>query len=1379
MASIKKISSLSDWNSADSNRVYFSSNGTGKLFSFDHSFSGLSVDSQYWQILYLTGSPYVVDDGLFLTVDNENSVDYLRSRHYYSGDFDIYVSYEDLSSETTSTTRYLYFGLTDKSIDTLDNITMRMGIGIESSAVSISAEVLEDTDTTVLYSGAFAKNYTSGKLRIKRTGTLVEFYAEDATESWEKLGDFTDAAISAHSDMHLFFESRFDTSSSTDNFSVKVSGIEDQTVFSTYYGNVVDSFEFDDSGSTVYYSLIADSDQIKNIVAVRLKSAQTESGLSLATWSSYNTSINGSFSIGSNHKFFTYDIKLMTSVSGDSPVLDSIKFGLSEIIESEETPYIVAPSQNEVFDSILRILWKVPSDYISGSTKRYYKIEYKNDNVGINNWVLITNRADPDAGFFDWRTDGLEEDDNYQIRITTIFVEDGNISSGLPDAVLVVGSGENIDGVFRVVGSHNGENLYEGDDGFIYFDGTDTWYIGSSIDNESGLYYSGTVLGTWSVDLGASPAPTLTEYIEESSDESDTLDDDSSSSYEFSSTSTASSESSSTRIQTSSSVSSLSESTSSESTQILTSSTSSPSSSKSSKSSESSESSSSTERVRFSTSSSLSSSSTKIKSSSSSSTVLAILRGTGNNLFGQLGVKDFENRDVFTKVLVNEYEDFRLISSGAHHAFIQRKDGTTMVAGRNTYGQLGLGDNTDRNEFTDLSSDYDYAADIQCGEHYSVIKRSDGTVWVCGRNHHGQLGLGDNVDRNSFEQLPIKYTGCRKIAAGSEFMMIEKLNGYIDVVGANEKGQLGIGDEIDRNEFYETRIRLPRKMSAGSLASYYESSTGSVYSAGDNFHGQLGLGDNTNRSSFTQISGITSPERLVSGGNHVLIVDSSGILKGCGDNNLGQLGLGDNVDRNVFTSIGVVNPIQVRAGFHHTMAVASNGILYGTGYNFYGQLGLGHNNAVNSLTRISGYPYPELVNCGGYHTFLLTEFSESESSTERFDTSSSSWSVDDPILIYPYGYFQSSETNMADANGYFEGDSFYIPSNDISIAIMMFVSTSMPGYWSLEKADPDSSTSFSFHADLKIGAEVSIEQLSIGDIVRVVFDGPVGAEVLCYKVYFRRISEWSSSSSTQVAGSTSSESSQSSESSPSVSTSSTSTQQMTSSSSSPSSSSPSSHSSSTTSSYSSASSESSPSSLSSSSTTSSDSSASSESSPSSLSSSTQILSSSESSSSSTLLKSSTSTQYLPSSQSSSSDSSSTPSSISSDSSQSSESSPSSSSESSSSSTSVNEPVVAYPNGYFEVSATNLADASGDYVGNTVAVSRNSDIVMISYVASSAAGTWTVQRFNGVTYDVIATPIPGQETSLSTGLSAGDEYRILFDGPNGTELLSYRVDFGLS
>jgi len=82
-----------------------------------------------------------------------------------------------------------------------------------------------------------------------------------------------------------------------------------------------------------------------------------------------------------------------------------------------------------------------------------------------------------------------------------------------------------------------------------------------------------------------------------------------------------------------------------------------------------------------------------------------------------------------------------------------------FVCGYNDHGQLGLGDTgdtTDRNTFTAVPAlpDGKVAERAISGGYHTMILAEDGTVFACGWNNKGQLGLGDTTDRNTFTAVP-------------------------------------------------------------------------------------------------------------------------------------------------------------------------------------------------------------------------------------------------------------------------------------------------------------------------------------------------------------------------------------------------------------------------------------------------------------------------------------------------------------------------------------------------------------------------------------------------------------------------------------------------
>lgn len=75
-------------------------------------------------------------------------------------------------------------------------------------------------------------------------------------------------------------------------------------------------------------------------------------------------------------------------------------------------------------------------------------------------------------------------------------------------------------------------------------------------------------------------------------------------------------------------------------------------------------------------------------------------------------------------------------------------------------------------------------------------QRESGTVYAFGRNDHGQLGTGDEIDRAA--PSPILLPPVIQVSAGSSYSLCLTGSGAVYAFGANSFGQLGLGDMEDR-----------------------------------------------------------------------------------------------------------------------------------------------------------------------------------------------------------------------------------------------------------------------------------------------------------------------------------------------------------------------------------------------------------------------------------------------------------------------------------------------------------------------------------------------------------------------------------------------------
>jgi len=82
------------------------------------------------------------------------------------------------------------------------------------------------------------------------------------------------------------------------------------------------------------------------------------------------------------------------------------------------------------------------------------------------------------------------------------------------------------------------------------------------------------------------------------------------------------------------------------------------------------------------------------------------------------------------------------------------ESGKLYMWGRNEYGEFGLGDNKIHHIPTLISPSIfgnTKVVEVSLGWHHTLVRTSDNKIYASGYNKYGQLGLGDTINRNTFE----------------------------------------------------------------------------------------------------------------------------------------------------------------------------------------------------------------------------------------------------------------------------------------------------------------------------------------------------------------------------------------------------------------------------------------------------------------------------------------------------------------------------------------------------------------------------------------------------------------------------------------------------
>ena len=168
----------------------------------------------------------------------------------------------------------------------------------------------------------------------------------------------------------------------------------------------------------------------------------------------------------------------------------------------------------------------------------------------------------------------------------------------------------------------------------------------------------------------------------------------------------------------------------------------------------------------------------------------------GYNSTGELGQNDKVSRSSPTQVGTNT--NWAVIKSGSDAASIvvgTKTDGTLWSWGGATYGEGG----TTGDRFQQISSPVQVGTDtnwgttgdkLSNGQYRVMAIKTDGTLWVCGRNNEAGLGLNDTVDRSSPTQIP--GTTWNSVSTNHYTTLTSKTDGTLWVWGDNEDGALGL-----------------------------------------------------------------------------------------------------------------------------------------------------------------------------------------------------------------------------------------------------------------------------------------------------------------------------------------------------------------------------------------------------------------------------------------------------------------------------------------------------------------------------------------------------------------------------------------------------------
>ena len=320
----------------------------------------------------------------------------------------------------------------------------------------------------------------------------------------------------------------------------------------------------------------------------------------------------------------------------------------------------------------------------------------------------------------------------------------------------------------------------------------------------------------------------------------------------------------------------------------------------------------------------------------------------------------------------------KMIAAGWYHTCAITTADQIRCWGRNTYGELGLGNVTQigDDELPSVAPAVDIGGgkplSIVAGEFHTCALVEGGKVRCWGRSNVGQLGLsstnsiGDNEEPWSVSEIPLGGTATA-IAAGRDHTCAVMTGGKLRCWGGNTYGQLGYGNvnNIGDNETPASAGDIKvganvNKVVAGEYFTCALQDDGKVRCWGQGASGTLGygnvdnIGDNETPDSIGTVAFGPTATAIAAGRRHVCVIVPDQTLRCWGLNSNGQLGLantqavGDNELPNLagYPNLGNDKALALALGYASSCAIVSPDKVRCWGNATYGQIGQGNVNQI-------------------------------------------------------------------------------------------------------------------------------------------------------------------------------------------------------------------------------------------------------------------------------------------------------------------------------------------------------------------------------------------------------------------------------------------------
>lgn len=168
----------------------------------------------------------------------------------------------------------------------------------------------------------------------------------------------------------------------------------------------------------------------------------------------------------------------------------------------------------------------------------------------------------------------------------------------------------------------------------------------------------------------------------------------------------------------------------------------------------------------------------------------------GSGYFGQLGQNNVIYRS--SPVQIGSQTNWSYVSCGSQHSLAIKTNGTLWGWGINSNGMVGDNSVVFRSSPVQVGALTTWS--LVAGSRYSSFAvKTDGTLWAWGDNSFGQLGQNNRISRSSPTQIGLLDTWSFAVTGTAYRLLAKKSDGTLWTCGHNTQGSLGVGDVVNRS----------------------------------------------------------------------------------------------------------------------------------------------------------------------------------------------------------------------------------------------------------------------------------------------------------------------------------------------------------------------------------------------------------------------------------------------------------------------------------------------------------------------------------------------------------------------------------------------------